>query len=143
MFMGEYQHNIDVKGRISFPAKFREQLGQRFIATKGLDKCLFVYSEEEWKALEDKLKQLPTTSKDARSVVRFFFSGATELECDKLGRILLPSNLREHAALNREISIIGVGGRIEIWDSECWRKYNEESGEVINNIAEQLVSLGI
>ncbi len=143
MFMGEYQHNIDAKGRVIFPVKFREQLGQTFVATKGLDGCLFVYSASEWQALEEKLKQLPTASKDARAYVRFFFSGATELECDKLGRILLPATLREYAGLSKEIAVIGVGGRVEIWDSERWKKYNEESDEAVAGIAEQLASLGI
>lgn len=143
MFMGEYQHNIDAKGRVIFPAKFREKLGTTFITTKGLDGCLFVYSHDEWKVIEEKLKQLPTSSKDARAYVRFFFSGATELECDKVGRILLPSTLRTYASLEKEIIVIGVGSRIEIWDSERWSKYNEESDEAVSNIAEQLVSLGI
>lgn len=143
MFMGEFQHNIDAKGRVIFPVRFRERLGSSFVATKGLDGCLFVYSNSEWQIIESKLKQLPTASKDARAFVRFFFSGATELECDKLGRVLLPSNLREYASLQKEIVIIGVGARIEIWDSQIWSKYNEESDEAVTNIAEQLVSLGI
>ncbi len=143
MFMGEYQHSLDAKGRIIFPAKFREKLATTFIATKGLDGCLFVYSYAEWQVIEEKLRQLPTASKDARAYARFFFSGATELECDKLGRILLPANLREYASLVKDIVVIGVGSRIEIWDSARWRKYNEESDEAVNGIAEQLVSLGI
>lgn len=143
MFMGEYQHNIDAKGRIIFPVKFRERLGSGFVATKGLDGCLFVYTSSEWEIIEEKLRQLPTASKDARAFVRFFFSGAIELDCDKMGRVLLPTNLREYAALEKEIVTIGVGGRIEVWDSERWKKYNEESDEAVTNIAEQLVSLGI
>ena len=142
VFMGEYQHNVDAKGRITLPAKFREQLGALFVITKGLDGCLFVYSKEEWSLLEDKLKQLPTASKDARAFVRFFFSGATEVESDKLGRVLLPTSLREYAALQKEVVVIGVGGRVEIWDSAKWRTYNDESDDAVNNIAEQLVSLG-
>ncbi len=143
MFMGEYQHTLDVKGRIIFPVKFREQLGASFVATKGLDGCLFVYDNQEWQILEAKLKQLPTTSKDARAFARFFFSGAVQLECDKLGRVLLPASLREYAKLSKDIVTIGVGSRIEIWDNNIWTKYNEESDEAVSNIAEQLVSLGI
>ena len=143
MFMGEFQHNIDAKGRVIFPVRFRERLGSGFVATKGLDGCLFVYSNAEWQIIEAKLRQLPTASKDARAFVRFFFAGATELECDKLGRVLLPANLREYANLQKEIVIIGVGGRIEIWDSQLWEKYNDESDEAVTNIAEQLVNLGI
>ncbi|MDR3349241.1 MAG: division/cell wall cluster transcriptional repressor MraZ [Acidaminococcales bacterium] len=143
MFMGEYQHSIDAKGRISFPAKFREQLGQAFVATKGQDGCLFIFSTGEWRALEAKLEQLPTSSKHARAVSRFFFSGATELECDKLGRVLLPAKLREHAGLCKEATVIGAGRRVEIWDSGRWDEYNEKSRETVDGIEEELTGLGI
>lgn len=143
MFMGEYQHSLDAKGRISFPAKFREQLGQAFVATKGQDGCLFVFAGTEWQALKDKLEQLPTSSKNARAVSRFFFSGATELECDKLGRALLPVKLREHAGLGKEATIIGAGRRVEIWDSRRWEEYSEKSHETVDSIEEELIDLGI
>ena len=114
MFIGEYQHTIDPKGRVILPAKFREELGEKFVVTKGLDNCLFVYPNEEWKNLEQKLRTLPLTSKEARAFIRFFFAGAAECEVDKQGRILIPSNLREHAKLDKELVIIGVSTRVEI-----------------------------
>ena len=143
MFMSQFQHNIDAKGRIIFPVKFRELLGSSFVATKGLDGCVFIYSNAEWKLIETKLMQLPTSSKDARAFVRFFFAGAAELECDKLGRVLLPAHLREYANLQKEIVIIGVGGRIEIWNSQLWEEYKEQSDKAVLSNDEQLVNLGI
>lgn len=141
--MGEYQHTVDNKGRLIFPAKFREALGEKFIATKGLDNCLFVYSLEEWAILENKLKQLPLAKPEARAFVRFFFAGAAELECDKQGRVLLPNNLREHAKLDKDVVVIGVSNRIEIWGQEAWDEYNAKIGPEVTTIAENLVDLGI
>jgi MraZ protein len=115
MFLGEYQHSLDPKGRVTIPAKFRDELGDRFVATKGLDNCIFLYPEGEWKIIEEKIKVLPFTRADVRSFARFFFSGASELEVDKQGRILLPANLRDYASIERDAIIIGVGSRIEIW----------------------------
>ena len=112
MFMGEYQHSIDEKGRLIVPARFREELGLNFVVTRGLDNCLFVYPKPEWQNLEQKLKSLPLTNASARSFVRFFFSGAGECELDKQGRILLPLNLREYARLDREVVLIGVSSRV-------------------------------
>lgn len=143
MFMGEYQHNVDSKGRIILPAKFRELLGELFIATKGLDRCLFIYPKEEWTILEDKLKKLPMAKQDARAFVRFFFSGAAELEFDKQGRVLLPNNLREYAGLEKDIVVVGVSSRIEIWDRQAWIDYNNNVGPTVAQIAENLVDLGI
>ncbi len=141
--MGEYLHTIDSKGRLILPAKFREELGEQFIATKGLDNCLFVYSKDEWVILENKLKQLPLAKPEARAFVRFFFSGAAEMECDKQGRILLPTNLREHAKLDKEIVVIGVSNRIEIWSKVLWDAYNEQIAPEVTKIAENMVDLGI
>ena len=124
MFIGEYQHTIDNKGRIIMPSKFREALGSTFIMTKGLDNCLFVYPQEEWQILENKLRALPLTNRDARAFVRFFFAGASECILDKQGRVLIPANLREHAKLEKEAVIIGVASRIEIWSKEEWNSYN-------------------
>ena len=124
MFFGEYNHTIDTKGRVSVPAKFREQLGDTFILTKGLDNCLFIYPQNEWKIMEDKLKQLPLTNRDARAFVRFFFSGATECELDNQGRIRIPNNLREYALLDKEAVMIGVATRIEVWSQQEWDNYN-------------------
>ena len=143
MFIGEYQHNIDPKGRVFMPAKFREELGDKFVVTKGLDNCLFVYPEEEWKNLEQKLRTLPLTSKEGRAFIRFFFAGAAECEADKQGRILIPSNLRGHASLEKELSIIGVSTRVEIWDREAWETYNGESSMDQEAIIEKMAELGI
>jgi MraZ protein len=141
--MGEYSHTIDNKGRLIFPAKFRDTLGEKFIATKGLDNCLFVYTQEEWAILENKLKQLPLAKPEARAFVRFFFAGAAELEADKQGRVLLPTNLREYARLDKDVIVIGVSSRIEIWGKEAWDHYNSEIGPEVTRIAENLVDLGI
>lgn len=143
MFMGEFQHNIDIKGRIIVPAKFREELGERFVVTRGLDKCLFAYPMDEWKVLEEKLKKLPLTKKDARAFTRFFFSGAIECEIDKQGRINIPQPLRNYAALEKECVIIGVSNRIELWASDSWSEYFDDSEESFAEIAENLMDFNI
>ncbi len=143
MFIGEYQHTIDNKGRIIIPSKFREGLGEKFVVTKGLDNCLFVYSQEEWVNLESKLKTLPLTNKNARAFVRFFFSGATECEVDKQGRIVLPITLRTHAGLEKESVVIGVSTRVEIWNKQKWIEYNSDENISPDEIAENMESLGI
>ena len=143
MFIGEYQHTIDPKGRVIMPAKFREELGEKFVVTKGLDSCLFVYPNEEWDNLEQKLRTLPLTSKEARSFIRFFFAGAAECEVDKQGRILVPSNLREHAGLDKDLSIIGVSTRVEIWNRDAWNAYNDDSSLDQEKIVERMAELGI
>ena len=142
MFLGEYQHSLDAKGRIIVPSRFREELGERFITTKGLDNCLFLYPMDEWKTIEEKLRTLPFTRADVRSFARFFFSGAAELEIDKQGRILLPPNLRDYAGIERELFVIGVGSRVEIWSSEKWAEYNRTAESSYEAIAENLVDLG-
>lgn len=142
MFIGEYQHAIDNKNRMIIPSKFREELGARFVITKGLDGCLYAYTMEEWKIMEDKLKKLPLTSKDARAFVRFFFSGANEVEPDKQGRVLIPQNLLEYAAIEKEIVSIGVSTRIEIWSKARWDEYND-SDVNFDEIAEKMSELGI
>ena len=143
MFMGEYLHTIDNKGRLIFPAKFRDELGELFIATKGLDNCLFVYTRSEWAILEEKLKKLPLAKPEARAFIRFFFSGAAELECDKQGRVLLPTNLREHARLDKDVVVIGVSTRIEVWNKDAWDEYNQKVSPTVAEIAENLADLGI
>lgn len=143
VFIGEFFHTIDTKGRVIIPSKFRNELGEKFIVTKGLDNCLFVYPQDEWKNFENKLKQLPLTSRDARAFVRFFFSGATECELDKQGRVNLPPNLRLHAKLDKEIVVIGVSTRVEIWSKEDWDHYNESADLSYDDIAEKMVQLGI
>lgn len=141
--MGEYEHTADVKGRLFLPAKFREELGEKFVATKGLEECIFVYPLHEWTQLEAKLKQLPLAKAEARAFVRFFFAGACELECDKQGRVLLPGKLREYAKLDREVAIIGVATRVEIWNKDAWQEYNGQAQQHYAALAEGLVDLGI
>lgn len=143
MFIGEYQHSLDSKGRIIIPSKFRAELGEGFVMTKGLDNCLFVYPKAEWSILEEKLKKLPLTNRDARAFVRFFFSGASECELDKQGRVLIPPNLRDHSKLEKEVVIIGVATRIEIWSKEEWDMYNNDDSLSYDNIAEKMAELGI
>jgi len=142
MFIGEYTHALDNKNRIIIPAKFREGLGEKFVLTKGLDGCLYAYPMTEWMILEEKLKKLPLTSKDARAFVRFFFSGANEIEVDKQGRGLIPQNLLEYANLEKEIVSIGVSTRIEIWGKEKWEAYNDSNID-FNEIAEKMNELNI
>ncbi|HLR22875.1 MAG TPA: division/cell wall cluster transcriptional repressor MraZ [Pseudogracilibacillus sp.] len=143
MFMGEYQHNIDTKGRMIVPSKFRESLGEVFVLTRGLDHCLFAYPMDEWKQLEEKLKKLPLTKKDARSFTRFFFSGAVECEVDKQGRINIPSPLRTYSKLDKECVVIGVSNRIEVWAKEIWEDYIQESEDSFADIAENLMDFDI
>ena len=142
MFLGEFQHSIDAKGRVSLPAKFRDGLGEKFYVTKGLEECLFIFSEDEWTTFSDRLKQLSLAKKEARAFVRFFFGGAAEIECDKQGRMLLPASLREYAGCKKELVIVGVGSRIEVWDQERWNNYNDGMIPEVTEIAEQLVELG-
>ena len=141
MFIGEYAHTIDEKGRLIMPSKFREELGVNFIVTKGLDGCLFVYSKTEWTNLEEKLKTLPFTSKDARAFNRFLFAGAIECELDKQGRILISQNLREAAKLVKDVVIIGVGTRLEIWSKEVWENYCDDGDVSPEDIAEKMSDL--
>ncbi len=143
MFIGEYQHSLDPKNRLIMPAKFREQLGEKFVATKGLDNCLFIYSLEEWSKVEDKLKNLPMTSKDARAFVRFFFAGASECDIDKQGRTLIPSNLKQYANIDKEVVIIGVSTRIELWSLDEWNKFNNDADISYEDVAEKMSQLGI
>ncbi|NLM39172.1 MAG: division/cell wall cluster transcriptional repressor MraZ [Firmicutes bacterium] len=143
MFMGEYQHTLDAKGRLIVPAKFREELGAGAVLTRGLDHCLFLFPMDEWRLLEEKLKTLPLTKAGARQFVRFLFSGATECELDKQGRIIVPQNLRDYAQIQKDAVIIGVSTRIEIWSKETWEAYVEEAEESYEEIAESIVDLGI
>ena len=138
MFMGEYHHNIDEKGRIVMPSKFRDALGNNFVIAKGLEKCLYVYSSKDWERLVSKLDTLPFTKKDARTFIRSFFSGATECEFDRQGRTCVTSPLVHYAGLNRECVIIGANDRIEIWDKDSWDKFLSENEENLSNIAENL-----
>lgn len=141
MYMGEYNHSIDAKGRMIIPSKFREALGDEFVVTKGLDGCLFVFDQTEWSAFEEKLKSLPITNKEARQFVRFFLAGAASMEVDKQGRILLPGVLREFADITKDVTLIGVGSRIEIWSKERWD--GTSNYEDMEEIAEHMAELGL
>ena len=143
MFIGEYEHSVDAKGRLIMPAKLRDEIGDSFIVTKGLDGCLFAYSKNEWTAFEEKLSALPLSSKNARDFTRFFLSGAIECEIDKQGRFLITSNLRDFAGLEKDVVIIGVNTRIEIWSKEKWEKYNSDDNINVDEIAENMTMLGI
>jgi len=143
MFMGEYHHSIDNKGRMIVPSKFRDELGEMFIITRGLDQCLFGYPLSEWELIEEKLKGLPLTKKDARAFTRFFFSGATESELDKQGRINIPAPLLQYAKLEKECVILGVSNRIEIWSKQIWEDYFSQSEESFAEIAENMIGFDI
>lgn len=139
MFMGEFQQKLDTKGRMIVPSKFRESLNEQFVITRGLDKCLFGYTMDEWARIEEKMKSLPLTKKDARKFMRLFFSGATVVDMDKTGRINIPSNLREYANLLKECVVIGVSSRIEIWAEDEWESFYSESEDNFEDIAEDLI----
>ena len=141
MFMGEYNHTIDAKGRLIIPSKFRELLGEEFVLTKGLDGCLSIYPMDEWNAFEEKLRALPLTNKNARTFSRFFVAGATSCELDKQGRILVPATLREFAGPEKDVVLTGNINRIEIWSKEKW---NENSNyDDMDAIAESMEEMGI
>lgn len=141
MLIGEYEHSLDIKGRLIMPAKLRETIGEKFIVTKGLDGCLFAFSLVEWANFEQKLRTLPISNKDARAFSRFFFAGAIECEIDKQGRFLISSNLREFAHLDKDIIIVGMDSRIEIWSKERWQECDSDISA--DDIAEKMEMLGI
>jgi len=143
LFMGEYQHSLDEKSRLIIPARFRDDLGEKFVLTRGLDRSLFLYPLQEWKAIEEKMKTLSTTQADARAFVRLFFSGAVECEPDKQGRISIPPHLREHAGIQRDLYILGVSTRIEIWAREVWEEYAKKAEEAYEALAEKIIGIGI
>ncbi len=145
MFIGEYSHAIDAKGRIILPADFRQELGVSFVITKGLDKCLFLYGQQAWEELAAKLRALPLAKPEARAIVRFFFSGARTLECDKQGRFLVPANLRNYAdiSLRQNVILAGADNRIEVWSKEQWLTYTSEVEPDVTAIAASLSQLGI
>ena len=138
MFMGEYHHNIDDKNRLIVPSKFRDNLGERFVITRGIENCLFVYSIDEWEKIVSKLESLPFTKKDARSFIRFFLSGATVAEFDKQGRVNITSPLISYANISKECVIIGAGDRLEIWSNENWNDFFNSAKDNMSDIAENL-----
>jgi len=143
VFIGEHKHGLDPKGRIIIPAKFRSALGDRFVITKGLDNCLFVYPLGEWQTLAQRLSSLPMTDKDVRMFIRFFFAGAFECEIDKQGRALIPPNLREFAKLDKDIVITGALTRIEVWNSESWDAHSASIDIENPSIIDKMVGLGV
>jgi MraZ protein len=146
MFYGEYEHTIDKKGRIIIPSRFREFLKEydieKFYVTRGLDKCLFMFTEDEWKSQESKFRTMPFTKSESRKFNRLYFSGAVQLECDKQGRILLPKYLKDFCDIKRDVVIIGVSNRIEIWAREAWQEYYKSSKSSFEEIAENLMTGG-
>lgn len=144
MFIGEYEHSIDAKNRVIIPSKFREGLGEKFVITKGLEQgCLLVFPMEEWQNFEEKLKSLPFGSKEARTFSRYFFSSASECEIDKQGRTVIASNLKEYAKLEKDVVIIGVSSRVEIWSKEKWEELNNDENLDMEDISEKMAMLGI
>lgn len=144
MFYGEYEHSLDNKGRLIVPSKFREAAKahyiEKFYITRGLDKCLFIFGEEEWKSQELKFKNLSFTKKESRNFNRLFFSGTSELEIDKQGRILIPKYLKDYAGIRRDLVVIGVSNRIEIWAKETWQEYYKTQQGSFEEISEKLIT---
>ena len=143
MLMGEYHHNIDDKGRSTIPSKFRDDLGEKFVITRGLENCLFAYSLEDFQKIVAELQKIPFTKKDARQFMRFFLSGATTVEFDKQGRINISSPLISYAGLKKECIIIGTGDRLEIWSSDNWNDFFDSTKDNMSDIAENLFSNNI
>ncbi len=143
MFYGEHEHTIDRKGRVIIPSRFREVMKEhyteRFVVTRGLDRCLFLFPEDEWRTQEGKFRALSFTKQEARRFNRFYFSGASELTCDRQGRVLIPPYLKEYAGIKRDVMLVGVSNRIEIWDQEEWKKFYEQFKENYEQIAEKLL----
>lgn len=142
MFIGEYSHVIDAKGRMFMPAKFRDELGEKFIVTIGLDRCLFVFPAETFQIYKEKLDAISLANKDARNFTRFFFAGAGECELDKQGRIMLPQKLRAYARLEKDVTVVGVSGRIEIWNTEDWDKEHSIENFSPDEFSEKMELLG-
>ncbi len=144
MFIGEYQHSMDAKGRVIMPSKFRDDLGSTFYVTKGMENCLFIFDNDEWDDLAVKINSMNQLSrKEARGFARLFYAGASAMETDKQGRILIPSNLREYAKLDKEVYIIGVAKRIEIWSKENWENYNDDDFLNYERLTEKMVDLNL
>ena len=141
MLIGEFHHNIDDKNRLIIPAKFRDEIGDKFVLTRGLDGCLFIYSLSNWEKIVDKLKNLPFTKKDSRTFMRFFLSGATICEFDKQGRININTSLIEYAKIKKECAIIGVNDRLEIWALEDFNNLMDDNKDNLSDIAENLFSM--
>ena len=143
MFIGEYQHNIDEKGRLAVPTKFRAALKQGVVITKGLDGCLFLYTDKEWQKLASKLAALPISKSNTRAFARLMLGGAMDVKLDKQGRIILPEYLRTYAAMKKRVVITGLYNRLEIWDEDIWNKYKKGTEKESSDIAEALEGLDV
>lgn len=143
MLIGEYHHTLDPKKRLSLPAKFRKELGERVVLTRGLDSCLFMFSESAWRDIAEKLANLPLSQADTRGFSRFLLSGASEAEVDGAGRILIPEYLKEFAELKTQVVLAGLGMRIEVWDAKVWEQYRHRIEKDADQLAEKLGTLGI
>lgn len=143
MLIGEYKHSLDSKKRTAIPAKFRREIGKKAVITKGLDKCLFVYTIKEWEKVAEKLSELPTGQADTRNFVRNMFSGAVDVDIDALGRILIPDYLKEYADLGDKAVIVGVYKRLEIWNEENWESYKQTVEKQTDALAEKLGEIGV
>ena len=143
MFIGEYNHNLDEKGRLAVPVKFRDDLKKGAVVTKGLDGCLFLYTVDEWKVLADKLSSLPISQSNTRAFARLMLAGAMDVQVDKQGRIILPDYLRKYASLKKKVIIGGLYNRLEIWDEGAWDKYKEKTEKESEDISEKLGELGV
>lgn len=143
MLLGEYKHNLDTKGRMAIPVKFRDKLGTGMIVTRGLDNCLFVFGSKEWEVLAEKLMALPLSQANSRAFVRLMLSGAVDVVIDAQGRVLIPDYLRKYAHLKKDVVVAGLYNRAEIWDSELWDRYKQKTESASEEIAEKLGELGI
>lgn len=143
MFIGEYTYLIDEKKRLAIPAKFRKGLGKKAVITRGIDNCLVIYPVSEWQKLAEKLEKLPSSGADSRGFVRLMLAGAVDVELDKLGRILIPDYLKDYGSLKKNVSILGLSNRIEIWDGERWQEYKNKTEQKAGDIAERLKELGV
>ncbi|MDE2019476.1 MAG: division/cell wall cluster transcriptional repressor MraZ [Patescibacteria group bacterium] len=143
MLLGEYNHNLDTKGRMAIPAKFRDKLTAGAIITRGIDNCLFVFANAEWEILAKKLIELPLAQANSRAFTRLMLAGATDVELDAQGRILIPDYLRKYAGLKKEVVVAGLYNRIEVWDTAAWAAYKAKTESSSEAIAEQLGELGI
>ncbi|MCR5834913.1 MAG: division/cell wall cluster transcriptional repressor MraZ [Lachnospiraceae bacterium] len=143
MFMGQYNQKVDTKGRAIVPAKFREGLGEQFVITKGLDKCIFAFPLSKWEVIAEKLDSLSMTDKKVRRFIRFFLAGAATLETDKQGRVLIPQGLREYASLDKDVIWIGTGSRLEIWNPDKLNEYTEFDEDEMDEVADYMTELGI
>jgi len=143
MFIGEFKHNVDEKGRVAIPAKFRTQISKGAIITRGLDRCLFVFTKKDWEKLAEKLVNLPLAQSNSRAFVRLMLSGASDVDIDSQGRVLIPDYLRKYAGLEKSVNVIGVYNRMEIWNEASWDSYRSKTETASDEIAEKMADLGI